>query len=81
MEEGAHQRELWVTRKKEEGISEATKMNMLRRIKGVTLKDRKRSEDIQKDLGINSIGDKLMEIRLRWYGHVLRMDREMSSRK
>ena len=69
------ERELWVTRKKEESKLEATEMKMLSRKKGVKLKDRKRSEDIQRDLGIKSIGDKPMEIRLRWYGHVLRMDK------
>ena len=37
--------ECWVTGTKEEGILEATEMRMLRRIQGVTLKDRKRSED------------------------------------
>ena len=38
--------EVWVTRKKEEHLLETTEMRMLRRIKGVTLKDRERSEDI-----------------------------------
>ena len=66
--------EVWVTRKKEERILESTEMKISRRIKGVTLKDRKRSEDIRRELGINNISDKLRETRLRWYGHVVRME-------
>ena len=36
--------------------------------KGVTLKDRKISEDNRRELEIDSIGEKLREIRLRLYG-------------
>ena len=39
-------------------------MKILRRINGVTLKERKRIEDVRRKLGTNSIGDKLREIRL-----------------
>ena len=34
-------------------------MRMLRRIKGVTLRDRVKSVDIRKELGMNSIQDKV----------------------
>ena len=47
---------------------------MLRRIKGVTLRDKVKSVDIRKELGVNSIKEKLREMRLRWYGHMQRME-------
>lgn len=66
--------ESWTMGKKEERILEATEMRMLRRIKGVTLKDKERSENIRKELGVDDINEKVREIRMRWYGHVMRME-------
>ena len=48
-------------------------MRMLRRIKGVTLRDKVKSVGIRKELGVNSIQEKVREMRLRWYGHMQRM--------
>ena len=56
--------ECWTVRKKEEQILEKTEMRMLRRIKGVTLRE----------LGVNSIQEKVREMRLRWYGQMQRME-------
>ena len=61
--------ETWTVGKKEERILESTEMRMLRRIKGVTLRDRLRSFNIRRELGVNDIIEKVREIRLRWYGH------------
>ena len=47
--------ECWTVGKKEEQILEKTEMRMLRRIKGVTLRDKVKSVDIRKELGVNSI--------------------------
>ena len=66
--------ETWTVGKKEERILESTEMRMLRRIKGVTLRDRLRSVNIRRELGVNDIIEKAREIRLRWYGHLTRMD-------
>ena len=65
--------ECWIVRKKEELILEKTEMRMLRRIKGVTLRDRVKSVDIRKELGVSSIQEKVREMRLRWYGHMQRI--------
>ena len=49
-------------------------MRMLRRIKGVTLRDKVKRVDIRKELGVNSIQEKVREMILRWYGHMQRME-------
>ena len=46
---------------------------MLRRIKGVTLRDKVKSGH-QKELGVNNIQEKVRKIRLLWYGHMQRME-------
>ena len=47
--------ECWTTGVKEENILEKTEMKMLRRIKRLTMKDKMKSEDIRKELGVGSI--------------------------
>ena len=69
-----HGAECWTVRTKEEKILKKTQMRVLRRIKGVTLRDRVRSVDIRKEQGVSSIQEKVREIRLRWYGHMQRME-------
>jgi len=46
-------------------------MRILRWILGVTLKDRKRNDDIRRTIGVACVTDKdkVPEARLRWYGH------------
>ena len=43
---------------------------------GVTLKDRKRTEELQDCLVLECISDVMRGGRLRWFGHVERKDRE-----
>ena len=61
-----YEAECWTVRKEEEKILEKKEMRMLRRIKGVTLRDKVESVDIRKELGVNSIQEKVREMRLRW---------------
>ena len=49
---------------------ERTEIRMLRWMLGVTLKDRKRNDDIRHAIGVCCITDKIRESRLRWYEHV-----------
>ena len=51
-------------------------MRMLRWILGLTLKDRKRNDDIRRIIGVACITDKVREARLRWYGHIQRREED-----
>ena len=53
-----------------------TEMRMLRWILGLTLRDKKRNDDIRCILGVACITDKVREARLRWFGHVQRREEE-----
>ncbi|XP_063596700.1 uncharacterized protein LOC134773428 [Penaeus indicus] len=66
--------EVWTMGKEEERRLEATEMRMLRRIKGVTLREREKSTDIRRELGVSDINEKVKEIRMRWYRHVKRRE-------
>ena len=37
-------------------------------VRGVTLKDREKSENIRKELGVDDLNEKVREIRMIWYG-------------
>ena len=66
--------ETWTPRVKEIRLIQKTEMRMLRWIMGVTLHDKKRNEDIRRQLGVADIAEKVRETRLRWYGHVQRSE-------
>ena len=67
--------ECWTVRKNEEQIIEKTEMRMLRRMKGVILRDKVKRVDIRKELGVSSIQEKVRKMRLRWYVHMQRMEK------
>ena len=65
--------ECWTLKKKDERRLETTEMKMLRRMLGVTLKDRMRNEDVRRRTTVTSSVVSVIEVnKLRWYGHVLR---------
>jgi len=68
--------EAWTLRRREEERLERTEMRMLRCILGLTLRDRKRNDDIRSILGVACITDKVREARMRWYGHVQRREED-----
>ena len=47
-------------------------MRMIRWMCGHTRLDKIRNEVIRGKIGVSSIGDKIREIRLRWFGHIRR---------
>ena len=56
-------------------------MKMLRFTMGVTRKDKIRNEHIRSTVKVERLGMKMREVRLRWYGHVMRRDQEYVGRK
>ena len=53
---------------------EAAEMRVLRVIRGISLRDRVRSERIRTDLGVEPVLDCVERNQLRWFGHVRRME-------
>ena len=66
--------EAWVLTSKTKSKVQAAEMKALRLIRGVTKFDRMRNDDIRRDLNVDSILEVIEKGRLRWYGHVKRMD-------
>jgi hypothetical protein len=62
--------ECWPTKRRHIQQLSVAEMRMLRWICGHTRLDRVRNDDIRDRLGIASIGEKLIQHRLRWFGHV-----------
>jgi len=62
--------EAWTLRRCEEERLERTEMPMFHWILGLTLKGRKRNDDICCIIGVACITDKVHKARLRWYEHV-----------
>ena len=57
---------------------EIARMKMLRFVLGVTRKDKIRNEHIRSTV---KVGMKMRKDRLRWYGHVMRRDREHAEKR
>jgi hypothetical protein len=55
-------------------------MRMLRYICGHTRRDRVRNDDIRERLGVAPVEEKLVQHRLRWFGHIQRRPAEASIR-
>ena len=72
--------ETWAMRVEDMRRLERTERMMVRWMCGVTLKDRKRSEDLLEQLGIKSVAEVVRRNRLRWFRHVerIRADNWMS---
>ena len=60
--------------KRQEAELEVAELKMLRFSLGVTRMDRIRNENIRGTAQVGKLGDKVREIRLRWFGHVQRRD-------
>ena len=64
--------ETWALKADDLRSLERTERMMVRWMCGVSLKDRKRSEDLCNLLGINCVADVVRRGRLRWFGHLER---------
>ena len=68
--------ETWPIKVDEIKRLERTEMRMVRWMCGVSLPERRRSEDLRRMLGIEGVKDVMTRNRLRWLGHVLRKSDE-----
>ncbi|XP_063385492.1 uncharacterized protein LOC134671562 [Cydia fagiglandana] len=68
--------ECWTTTCAHEANIHATEMKMLRWAGGVTRLDRIRNEHVRGSFKVTPIPDKLHESQLRWYGHVMRREKD-----
>ena len=66
--------ETWATTKRQESRIEVNEMRMLRWMCGVTRKDKIRNEHIRGTTKVAQASRKITERRLKWYGHVMRME-------
>ena len=56
--------------------------NWVRKITGVKQVERRRMEDLRREIGVEkSISKKIVAGQLRWAGHVIRMDEDRAPRK
>ena len=55
---------------------EREEMQMIRWMRGVSLKDRRTSEELRRLVGVHPITTVFRSGRLRWYGHVIRKSDE-----
>src|SRR6201990_2655800 len=66
--------ECWAMNTVHNSRIESAEMRVLRVIRGISLRDRVRSERIRTDLGVEPILDCVERNQLRWFGHVRRME-------
>jgi hypothetical protein len=62
--------ECWPTKRRHVQQLSVAEMCMLRWIYGHTRRDRVRNDDIHERLGVAPVEEKLVQHRLRWFGHM-----------
>lgn len=65
--------ESWVLTQQDKSKIRATEMKYLRRVKGVTKLDRIRSDQIRKELNIESVEKFIEKRQMGWWGHLQRL--------
>lgn len=68
--------ECWPTKRRHIQQLSVAEMRMLRWICGHTRRDRVRNDDIRERVGVAPIEEKLVQHRLRWFGHIQRRSPE-----
>jgi len=69
-----HGSETWPVTKENVVAIQRAEMRMVRWMCGIKLKDRLPSKELKERVGIDVIALVLQQNRLRWYGHVLRIE-------
>jgi hypothetical protein len=62
--------ECWPTKRRHVQQLSVPEMRMLRWICGYTKRDRVQNDDIRERLGVAPVEEKLVQYRLRWFGHI-----------
>lgn len=73
--------EVWSLTTKTQSKLQAAEMRVLRTIKGVTRRDKIRNTTIREELRVTSLMEEIERTKLRWYGHVMRMDDNCKAKK
>src|SRR5687768_5591654 len=68
--------ETWAMKVEDMSSLEKTERMMIRWMSRVSLKDKKSSDELLERLGIESVSVVVRRGRMRWFGHVERMDAE-----
>ena len=66
--------ESWTLNESQKSRIQAMEMRYLRKVKGKTRMDKIRNEKIREDLEVESVTDKLEIQKLKWFGHLIRMN-------
>ncbi|KAK0138211.1 putative uncharacterized transposon-derived protein F52C9.6 [Merluccius polli] len=65
--------ELWVMTERTRSWVQAAEMSFLRRVAGLSLRDRVRSSVIREELGVDPLLLRVERSQMRWLGHLVRM--------
>ncbi|TWW55039.1 hypothetical protein D4764_09G0000880 [Takifugu flavidus] len=65
--------ELWVMTERTRSRVQVAKMSFLRRVAGLSLRDRVRSSAIREELGVEPLLLRVERSQMRWLGHLVRM--------
>ena len=68
--------EVWSITSRTKSKLQAAEMRVLRLIGGVTRLDRLRNTRVREDLQVEPLLDSVEKGKLRWYGHVMRMEEQ-----
>ena len=68
--------EIWAVKEEDLDRLERNDMRMIRWMCNTSLKDKKSSDELRNRLGIHIIRDVIQARRLRWFGHLERMERD-----
>merc|ERR1712208_854 len=78
---GTYGHEVWVMTERIRSRIQAAEMSFLRRVAGVSLRDRVRSSVTRERLGVEPLLLRLERSQLRWFGHLVRMPPERLPRE
>lgn len=73
--------ESWVMDRRTESKIQAMEMRYLRAVKGVTRKDKIRNEVIRQDLKVEPIIETIKRQKMKWFGHMIRMEETRQTKR